>query len=580
MTWDPIVTNNGEDMYDLDSGRPNIGDGTADDYRERVRESIVSGNWNPHGTHRSSFVDTFVTGVDRGHGFETDDKLVGVPLAFNAMLVDLDPYGATSSQLFFDEFSCGIEGGDRIFGRRTGPVVARRLNFGRNTTYVYIAGVASVVWQASFAKGDGLLVEPAGSALLTELGNRVDSGGDILGLTVRFNTYRTAYFGSELPIVADYEALAARILQGGFHPNPARSVVGGVIGLWRRGEAASVPGDRVLLPARRSRLSTAFAKVADDRLTLDLASSVPETGFDLEKLDLGPLTVVARGSTGDVTLGTIATSAYARSAYEATGGIVVLILDRDQSTAARDGDLALLGASGELLTEQPLTVVAHRPNVYLEEGEVAKVGLQVFERGVAPTTPASITVIPDGTPSSHPVVVTDAGGEADLELTGTQLGSQTYWLMPWRTIEPAAPPPPARSPTRMEYVALRVTPAEDDIAALEPTWANVYEQVLRDFEALAPCMDNWLRLGDEQQCGVYAPLIRSLTARERFDDYRYMPVTRELSKGRRTLLHNWCDAVTRPEADLGPAAATAESTAPAEAHAPATEVRTPFGRGF
>jgi len=106
------------------------------------------------------------------------------------------------------------------------------------------------------------------------------------------------------------------------------------------------------------------------------------------------------------------------------------------------------------------------------------------------------------------------------------------------------------------------------IARMEPTWANVYEQVLRDWEALAPCMDNWLRLGDEDQVVRHASLVRQLTSRDRFEDFRYMPVTRELTKGQRTLLHRWCDAV------LG--APTPESLTAAEV---ASE-QGAFGRGF
>jgi hypothetical protein len=87
-------------------------------------------------------------------------------------------------------------------------------------------------------------------------------------------------------------------------------------------------------------------------------------------------------------------------------------------------------------------------------------------------------------------------------------------------------------------------------------------------------MDNWLRLGDEQQCQAYAPLIRALTSKERFDHYRYMPVTRELSRGRRTLLHNWCDSVTTAAATGSPA------DAPDAADAPAPRARHRFGRGF
>lgn len=126
----------------------------------------------------------------------------------------------------------------------------------------------------------------------------------------------------------------------------------------------------------------------------------------------------------------------------------------------------------------------------------------------------------------------------------------------------------------MEYVALRTTPADAHIAALEPSWENVHRHVLRYWEALAPCMDNWLRLGNEQQCQAYARLVRDLTRRERFDDFRYMPVTRELTKGQRTLLHKWCDAV------IEGLPVTLKAPEQPEVEPKITPKKSPFGRGF
>src|SRR5262249_58403231 len=72
------------------------------------------GNWNPHGTHRSTFYETFTVGVDTGGGLSTSDAIVKSPVSFTGMLVDLEPYGAFSSQLFFDDMSFGIQGGCRV----------------------------------------------------------------------------------------------------------------------------------------------------------------------------------------------------------------------------------------------------------------------------------------------------------------------------------------------------------------------------------------------------------------------------------------------------------------------------------
>lgn len=581
ITWDPIVTNNYQHYYDLATAKPDLGDGTVADFRERARTDILRGNWNVHGTHRSSFFETAVSGVDLGDGLDVDDALVGVPVEFSGKLVDLDPYGATTSQLFFDQLSCGVDGGSQILARRSWPMVARRINFARNTGYRVIAGVASVIWQTSFPAGEGLSLEPRGSAVLERLAGAL-AGDDVLGLTVRFNAYRTVYFGMQSPGPAQNQELAERIKQGGFHPNPARSMVVGVIGLWRAGEPPAVPGDRVIARAPGSKVSTAFAKVGPGRLTLDLANSVPETGFDLGKLDLGPLTVVAKAPGADVELGTLDYAAYDAAAYAATSGIVSLPLDDAAAAAAEDGDLEVRAADGTpVLTEQPLTVAVHPPNVYLEEGESTAVTLRVFRRGRPPGARVSITMaeVPTGGPLPHVTVETDARGEASVPVTGDRTGSWTWVLAPWEGS--VAPPPPTQlTPDSDEYLVVRTTPADDDIGLLAPSWDNVHTYVLRDWEAMAPCMDNWLLLGDEDQCARAAALVRDLTSRERFDDYGYMPVTRDLTKGQRTLLHRWCDLVIRAGAGGPPAAETIEAAAAEPVTAEPAPERNPFGRGF
>ena len=569
ITWDPMVTNNSPAFYDLRTSKPIFNGMSVAEYRDAARDAVVNGgNWNPDGTHRSELFETTVTGVDSGAGLDTTDAFVGVPVSFSGMLVDLDPYGVATSQLFFDEMSWGIVGGCRILGVATHRMTASRINFARNTTYRVIAGVASVVWQTSFDKSAGLRIDSHNSAVLDAL-NRALDHDEVKGLTVRMNTYRTVYYGTETPAPADSQALRDALQAGGFHPNPARSVLVGVVGLWRQGEAEAVPGDRVLLRTENSPVSTAFAKLKDDRLVIDLGNSVSETGFDLTKEDLGTLQVVAKTTGGDIGLGELSYSAYNKAAYEATSGLVELMLDSDQQMAARDADIEIRRATGDaVLTEQPLLACADRPNVYLEPGEQRTVTIRVFERGGSPQRAVNVTA--SETPASPlgPVVITtDDDGVGTVELTGSRAGEWTWLLLPWQNGQ--QPTVPGRlTPDLDSYFSMRTLSADDDIASMEPTWENVHHYVLRDWEALAPCMDNWLRLGDEQQCRAFAPLIRRLTSLDYFERYRYMPVTRGLTAGQRTLLHRWCDVV---EGIAAPGMALARSTVRS----------TPdFGRGF
>lgn len=66
---------------------------------------------------------------------------------------------------------------------------------------------------------------------------------------------------------------------------------------------------------------------------------------------------------------------------------------------------------------------------------------------------------------------------------------------------------------------------------------------------MAPCVDNWLRLEDPAQVQPYAPLIKKLTDPSNFEALRFMPVTRDMTVGERTLLWNFLDAPLQLEAD-------------------------------
>jgi hypothetical protein len=243
IAWDPIVTNNYDTLYNEDTGEPVFTQATdrVKAFREEAIARVASGNWNPHGTHRSNFFDTEVTGYDVGKGRETSDPFVSSAVNLTGMLVDLEPYGAYSSQVFFDSMLFGVEGGYCVSAPRTTRFTARYINFARNSFNKMIAGVASVVWQTSFAKADGLKINPFDSDVLRKLAKELECD-DVLGLTVRFNAYRTVYYDdSTLRNTSASTKAAAKALQdklngGGFQPNPARSLLVGVLGLWHKDE--------------------------------------------------------------------------------------------------------------------------------------------------------------------------------------------------------------------------------------------------------------------------------------------------------------------------------------------------------
>lgn len=380
VSFDPITTNNTNTNYDEDTGEtifPSAAN-KVKAFREQAIAEVPGGNWNPHGTHRVTFFDSAVCGFDSGSGTDTNDPFVKAAANLRGMLVDLEPFGSSSSQLFFDSMSFGVDGGYRILAPRTSRFTARYINFNRNSANTMIAGVASAVWQTSFAKTDGLRVDAFNSAALKSLALALEED-DVLGLTVRFNSYRTIYYddpnltnGSQAAAAAA-KKLAAKLNDGGFQPNPARSLMVGVIGLWRKGEPAHEPGDRALIqtvvpPQNPSPnfqwMGSAYVRANTNALLLDLSNSVTEVDKNLTKQDLGVLSLFAVDPTTQAStqIGSFGYNQYDRAEYEASAGIVTISLAAGVSDTLSDKNIELRVASGQpLLVEFPLRCIPATP---------------------------------------------------------------------------------------------------------------------------------------------------------------------------------------------------------------------------
>ncbi len=547
MAWDPIVTNNYSQFYDeIDSQTvfPTTKD-KVQAFRTEAINAVVPRNWNPHGTHRSTFFDSAISGADLGGGVVQDDPFVGSPANFMGMLVDLEPYGTISSQLFFDAMSFGIAGGYRIAARRNARITSRYINFFRNP-YGPKAGIASVVWQTCFAKDDGLVIDSYDSLALQALQNAL-ADDDVLGITVQFNNYRTVYYDELLKtnpeVVKPAQKLKKKLEAGGFQPNPARSMMVGVIGLWRAGEPLSEPCDRTLItgpddPPSTPTIASAHARVTNDELVLDLSNSISEDNLELVKHDFGDLTVVAiHPVTGNATtLATFAYSQYDKDAYDETSGILTLPIDGPVV-----GDLQLRNASGQvLLVEQPLRALPLIPNLYINQGDTHVAEFQVYDRGVPAGADIDVTIYvmsaDSGTIESSFVLMTEDDGTVSFPVTGTHGGITAYVAAAGPD---PAPPSGGINPQVNTYMYVRTLSADAEIGQLEPSWDNVYDRVLSNWNAMAPCMDNWLNLADPSQVWSFGTMIKKLTDSAAFENFRYMPVTRDLTPGARTLLYNF-----------------------------------------
>jgi hypothetical protein len=576
IAWDPIVTNNYTNLYDETSSDTYLpcGPDRAAAFRTQAINQVPCGNWNPHGTHRSTFFESSVSGADIGAGVVQDDPFVKSPASFMGMLVDLEPYGAYTSQLFFDKMTFGIDGGYRIAAKRSSRLTARYINFGRNAVGA-IAGIASAVWQTCFTK-ENLRIDSFDSPALQALQRALETDGDILGLTVQFNTYRTIYYDTPVPRSAALQPKALELVKklqaGGFQPNPARSMMVGTIGLWRKGEPVHEPCDRTLIPGpgnpQAPALASAHARLTGDSLTLDLSNSISETGLDLKKFNYGELSVVAVDPAVKVeaTLATFDYAQYDRSAYEETSGIVVLKVDPSVAAKAASADLQLLDAAGNvLLAESALRAIPVVPNQYMDQGGPALTAqIQVYDRGVPAGAGVPVAVYSmsadGGSITCQFQGNTAADGTVSFPLSGDTAGIVAY--VPVAGDDPQAPSQ-GIDPQVNTYLYVRTLTADGRIASLPPTWANVYGNVLVNWHAMAPCMDNWLNLGNETQVRAYAKMIKNLTDPAAFENFMYMPVVRDLTPGARTLLYRFLDSA-QPESVALEAAPAAMKALPEE----------------
>jgi hypothetical protein len=202
-------------------------------------------------------------------------------------------------------------------------------------------------------------------------------------------------------------------------------------------------------------------------------------------------------------------------------------------------NLQLQDSAGKVsLTELPLRGIPSDPNLYLDEGEKASPSFQVFRRGVPATGPITFTLYQtdnSGTPTGSQTVTTDAAGVLTIPITAA--AGSVFGYVP--SFSSADQPTQGIYPPVNTYMMVRVRPADNAIAQMDPTWENVYVNVLANWNAMAPCMDNWLDLANPQQILAFKGLVKRLTDPSFFEDFLFMPVTRDMSAGQRTLLYNW-----------------------------------------
>jgi hypothetical protein len=598
MSWDPVVSNNTETDYDVATGEALLRPGeSVADFRARLMRDPR--DWNFYGTHVCATEGVTVTGGVTGPRSSPvdDDELLAAPVGLSGKLVDIDPAGILS-QVFFDEFSLGLPGRAQLRARPLRRMSSRWINFNRNSADdLQIAGGAAAAWQAVFPAAGVEFVRAQESPLLSRFAEAL---GDprALGLMLRLCTYRTVYYqngGASNPFepAATQQELIQKYTQGKIFSNPAYSLLVASVGIWLDGDSEAVPGGRILLPTTGSPLGPAAAELdaAAGLLSLDFSHTFPETDRVAHKADLGPVRIEVVDAVGTQTIAELPFTSYDREAYRASAGIVDVDLtgQPDLVTRIAEGRLSLHAeAVGPALAEADLTAWCEDANVYTDEGDDGTLTIQVRDRGRIP--PAAVSVLVATYDQSEQVVAqtqlpVSAAGTAELHVPAVAPGVRHLRFLPFAGEQ--APQVAAGIPYgTAQLTSVRTLPSDDALEAgtrdEHLIWEFVYRRILRTYDAVTPRMSTIIDLADRDAVRTFARRILEVVDDGLFESARYMPVTRDLSRGKRRLLRRFCELallgefrapagpppVRRPEADAAPVAVPEPRPRPLDKRAP------------
>ena len=608
--WSPSTANNAPNVYDENSVEPFLQTGvTYDTYlnwlKERNPQMLQpNGSWNVYGDHATRFAESKVLGAELATGFAAaNDPLIGTGVellglnysdgAAPARLVMTDPFtgGEATSQIFYQWLTVGNFAGtqDQWIGFKASAATrmfSRWPYQTRNLGITFKEGMVGCIWQAASLSKDIQWFGLDRSPTLAALKAAVDAASN-QGILMRFASYRTLYYQAcvykKKPIENGLELVAA-YADGFTGDNPARSAMLGTVGVWEVGELASAPAGRLLLPKSAAQLATspataslgpavAILDTARNVLVVDFISAFPEQTTNLDKADFGELQLQARDDSGKITpIATLAFANYDRQAYEATGGITEFPLPQGTATTLGSIELIQQQANQPIAVLQQTRYTADTDDwaLYVDEGQTVPVSVSVFENG-GPTRgdvrlrlqqydsngnvmPQPIVEVLDS--AGQPVqgnTVPVIAGKVTLVVRSLQPGACFLAFYPFTgAVAPIVPTTGFPLPSSF-YTAIRALPFDNELEKntkdSDLTWSFIFTKILRVFNLVYPVMSLVRDLSNRNVVEAMADQLKFAVSLETFESTLYMPMTRDLSAGKRRLLERWVNLLpnTREE---------------------------------
>jgi hypothetical protein len=254
-------------------------------------------------------------------------------------------------------------------------------------------------------------------------------------------------------------------------------------------------------------------------------------------------------------------ASYDRAAYEASGGIAEFPLPAGLASDLGSLELAqpIPNDTTVVLGEADLSAESDERCVYVDEGETASATITVFERGQVVQTDVKLLLAQydsNGNLLSEPLLrVVDeqggvlgsvapvTGGKITVGIQSIAPGACYLAFYPFETGPPPAIPKTGIPLPATFYIAVRMLPFDNELEASTPdsqlSWQFIYTLVLRVFSLVYPIMSLVRDLSNRNVVTAMAEQLKFATSLDTFESTLYMPITRDLSAGKRKLLQRW-----------------------------------------
>jgi hypothetical protein len=529
---DPPTVNNDPSHYDNDR--------FVTRFQRRQSGMEMNGWWNPDGTGawelRGCQVGTVLASTDSAtQGL--DDVLGGwltdADERPSAKMVDLDPGQQTVSEIW------GLN--LRLHDRLGRPVFAGEV----------LPSPLADIWARHIGGRPDGFFGAMYQSVLTD---------------VRWFEGTASPFAEELRMASPAGLLSIKFNVDGFDddftsPNFGWGRIVGSIGPYQPGEPRHVVFGRPLRPVGPgSLLNTAQCLVdrSTNVLSIDLGNSLPTLAPGGPLLEVGPISLACLAP--DRPLVTLAVlPSVTGGFYEQYAGILSVPLTPDQVDLVDEGWLALMDRSGTvLLAESPdgtfvraddvvfrmdpsshnkaaTTIYVGRQGAPLPGATVA-LSLAGPQPGLSrrgPVTSPAIGVPPSAL-SFPETVTTDAEGRCEVPLTALPPGNPRGWidgqvyLVNYGVV---GSPSPSDTP-------LSILVWDDYPVPERPTWVDHVQPILQQYANLYPAMRNVVDLSDYHQVVSRRPVLE-LALNLPPEDPNHMPVSRDLSPGKRATVLKW-----------------------------------------